>query len=172
VTLSLVPISKPYQKTDFDCGNPELNEYLHLYALKNDKLMIGKTFIARNEENKVTGYVTLATAQVAAASLPDEIRAKLPRYPVPAFLIAKLAVDSRFQGQGVGAWLLRESLKKALEVSASVGLYAVIVDAIDEKAKKFYIKYGFTAFKGKPMTLFLPLATIRDAYTAMPKVSR
>lgn len=161
--LSLVPISKTLQKAPFDCGYPVLNEYFRLYALKNDRMSIGKTFVAVDKDEGVVGYMTLASAQVEAWSLPEEMRAKLPRYPVPAFRIARLAVDTRFQGSGTGSWLLHQALERALSVSAEVGLYAVIVDAIDEKAKGFYLKYGFEAFTEYPLTLFLPMATIARA---------
>jgi ribosomal protein S18 acetylase RimI-like enzyme len=163
VKLALVPVSKAHQRASFDCGYPVLNEYFRLYALKNDRLSIGKTFVVVDEGEAVVGYMTLASAQIEARTLPEETRAKLPRYPVPAFRIAKLAIDTRFQGAGSGSWLLRQALEKALSVSADVGLYAVIVDAIDEKAKGFYQKYGFEAFSEYPLTLFLPLATIARA---------
>jgi Predicted acetyltransferase len=164
VKLSLVPIAKEHQKAPFDYGYPVLNDYLRLYALKNDRLSIGKTFVAVDGTAGIVGYVTVSSAQVEARSLPQAMRAKLPRYPVPAFRIAKLAVDTKAQEQGVGAWLLRQALEKALVVSTEVGLYAVIVDAIDEKAKSFYLKYGFEAFSEYPLTLFLPLATIAKAH--------
>ena len=161
--LSLVPISKTLQKITFECGYPVLNEYFKLYALKNARLSIGKTFVAVDEAEMVIGYMTLASAQVEARSFPEGLKEKLPRYPVPAFRIAKLAIDTRFQGSGAGSWLLRQALDKALSVSTEVGLYAVIVDAIDEKAKGFYLKYGFTPFSEYPLTLFLPMATISRA---------
>lgn len=116
------------------------------------------------DKEGVVGYMTLASAQVEARSLPEKMRTKLPRYPVPAFRIAKLTIDTRFQGTGAGSWLLRQALEKVLSVSAEVGLYAVIVDAIDEKAKSFYLKYGFEAFSAYPLMLFLPLATVAKAY--------
>ena len=162
--LDLVPISKALQKAPFNCGYPELNESFRLYAAKNDRLSIGKTFVAVGAKEGVVGYVTLASAQVDARKLPQALRSRLPRYPVPAFRIAKLAVDTRFQGAGVGSWLLRRALEKALSVAGEVGLYAVIVDAIDEKARGFYLKYGFVAFAEHPLTLFLPLATIARAF--------
>jgi len=165
VILSLEPVSKALQKQPFDCGNPILNDYFRFYAFKNDQLSIGKTFVALNELDTVTGYMTLANAQIEADLLPETLKAKLPRYPIPAFRIAKLAVDLRYQGSGVGSWLLRSALEKALSVSASVGIYAVIVDAIDEKAKSFYVKYGFVAFSEYPLTLFLPITTIASAYS-------
>ncbi len=165
MTLTLAPISKALQKAPFNCGNQVLNDYFRFYSFKNDQLSIGKTFVALDDFDAVTGYMTLSNAQIEADLLPDAIRAKLPRYPVPAFRIGKLAVDLRYQGTGVGAWLLRAALEKALSVSTSVGLYAIIVDAIDGKAKAFYQKYGFIAFADHPLTLFLPLATIASAYS-------
>ena len=161
----MAPISKALQKAPFNCGNQVLNDYFRFYSFKNDQLSIGKTFVALDDFDAVTGYMTLSNAQIEADLLPDAIRAKLPRYPVPAFRIGKLAVDLRYQGTGVGAWLLRAALEKALSVSTSVGLYAIIVDAIDGKAKAFYQKYGFIAFADHPLTLFLPLATIASAYS-------
>ncbi len=161
--LTLVPVTKSITRTSFDCGYQDLNQYLRHYALKNDQLSISKTFIAITETEHVAGYMTISTAQIAAESLPEELRVKLPRYPVPAFRIGKLAVDLQFQGSGIGSWLLTEACKKAVEVSQSVGLFAVLVDAIDEKAKSFYEKYGFVPFSGHPLTLFLPLATLKAA---------
>lgn len=162
--LDLVPISKTLQKPPFDCGYPELNDYLRHCALKNDRLSIGKTFVAVDAKGCVVGYVTLASAQIEARRLPEALRSRLPRFPVPAFRIVKFAVDTRFLGAGVGSWLLRRSLGKALSVSTEVGLYAVIVDAIDETAKSFYLNYGFMAFAKYPLTLYLPLATIARAF--------
>lgn len=166
MTLALSPISKAFQKSPFDCGNPVLNDYFRFYAFKNDQLSIGKTFVALDETGGVAGYMTLSNAQIDVNELPDEMRLKLPRYPVPAFRIGKLAVDLRFQGTGVGSWLLRSALEKALSISASVGIYLVIVDAIDEKAKKFYLKYGFISIPKDTLKLFLPLETIAAGFSA------
>jgi len=156
-------VSRRLGKSAFDCGNAILNDYFRFYAFKNDQLSIGKTFVALNDEQVVAGFMTLASAQLEAEALPAEIRSRLPRYPVPAFRIAKLAVATVFQGRGVGAWLLRSALERAIAVSASVGTYSVIVDAIDDKAKSFYQKYGFISLAGHGQTLFLPLASISKA---------
>lgn len=161
--LTLVPIDKKTAKADFDCGYPELNAYLRQFAVKNDKLSIGKTFVAITERNEIAGYLTLSTAQIEAKKMPADIQIKLPRYPVPAFRIGKLAVSIKLQGLGVGRWLLTQAFIKAIEISQNIGLFAVIVDAIDTKAKKFYLKYGFKALEEYPLTLFLPLATIKEA---------
>lgn len=161
--LSLVPITKELQKVPFDCGYPDLNSYFKHYALKNDTLMIGKTFVTIDDSGIVTGFMTFSNARIEATNLPESITRKLPRYPVPAFHIGKLAVDSRFQEMGVGSWLLKMALQRALDVSTSVGIFAVLVDAIDEKAKDFYLRYGFIPMDNHPLTLYLPLATIRQA---------
>lgn len=163
MTVSLVPISKALQKAPFDCGYPVLNDYYKHYALKNDALLVGKTFVAVDESHIVTGYMTLSNAQIESSTLPESMKAALPRYPVPAFRIAKLAVDVKYQGMGVGSWLLRNALQRALDISASVGIFAVLVDAIDDTAKGFYLKYGFIPLQDHALTLFLPLATIRKA---------
>jgi len=163
VNLVLVPVTRALTKLPFDCGEPELNQYLRRYAFKNDALSIGKTFLAVNQAQEVVGYLTVSTAQIAADALTDAVRARLPRYPVPAFRIGKLAVDRRFQGSGAGRWILTQALQKAVEISKSVGLFAVLVDALDEKAQGFYLKYGFIPFEAHPLTLFLPLATIKSA---------
>jgi len=104
------------------------------------------TFNTINDDERVTGYFTINTAQISACSIPIDIQKKLPRYPIPAFRIAKLAVDQSFQGSGVGRWLLTQALYKAIDVSNQVGVYSVLVDAIDEKAKGFYLKYGLFHF--------------------------
>jgi GNAT superfamily N-acetyltransferase len=163
MNLTLVPINKALSKAPFDCGYPELNQYLRQFAFKNDQLSIGKTFLAMTDGHELAGYLTISTAQVAAETLPAVLKAKLPRYPVPAFRIGKLAVDAHFQGSGVGSWLLTHAFQKVVEISQNVGLYAAIVDAIDERAKGFYLKYGFAPFEDHPLVLFIPIATIKAA---------
>jgi len=162
VKLKQVPVSESLTKLDFDCGYPDLNNYLRHYALKNDRLSIGKTFIALSD-SEIAGYFTISTAQILANDLPEDIKKKLPRYPVPAFRIGKLAVKKEFQGLGVGKWLLTKALEKAVLISSEVAIYAVLVDAIDEKAKLFYLKYGFVPFQEFSLTLFLPIDTIKKA---------
>jgi GNAT superfamily N-acetyltransferase len=163
VKFVLVPINKKHTKANFDCGHASLNQYFRHYALKNDQLSIGKTFVAITENEEIAGYITISSAQILCELLPEELQKKLPKYPVPAFRIGRLAVDSTFQGHGCGRWLLTQALKKALDISSSIGIFAIIVDAIDDNAKSFYLKYGFITFPAQPLTLFLPLATLKDA---------
>jgi GNAT superfamily N-acetyltransferase len=161
--FSLVPLSKIHKAKSFDCGYQSLNDYIKHYALKNDRLSISRTFVTCMENGNVVGYISLSNAQILAESLPEDIRSKLPRYPVPALRIARLAVDRNMQGLGLGSWLLKQAFVKALQISETTGIYAVLVDAIDEKAKLFYLKYGFISLSCDSLTLFLPLQTIYNA---------
>lgn len=146
----------------FDCGTEVLNEFISRYALKNDILGIGKTFLAFNENENLVGYFTLATAQLLFEDIPDEYRAKLPRYPIPAIRIAQLAVGKELQRKGIGKWLLKQAFIKVIQVSEITGLYFITVDA-KENSKSFYEHYGFIKLNDKELSYFLPVDTVRKA---------
>lgn len=163
--LRVVPISKGIEKTNFNCGIESLNTYLHRYALQNDKNNIGKSFVAvqSDEPNKAIGYYTVSMAQILFNEIPEGMKKGLPKYPVPAMRIGKLAVDVRFQGNKAGAFLLRDALVRAVNISSEVAIHCVIVDAVNKKAEAFYGKYGFIPCTKNPNTLILPLTTITRA---------
>ena len=146
----------------FDCGVEPLNTFLSSYAIKNDALGIGKTFVLENNERKIGGYFTLATSQVSFDNVPDEYKLKLPKYPIPAIRIARLAVSNDLKGKGIGKWLLSQAFMKILQVSEITGIYLIIVDA-KETSKKFYEKYGFIKFRNEKLTYCLPVETVRKA---------
>ena len=146
----------------FDCGTVVLNEFLSKYSLKNDILGIGKTFVAFDENDDVIGYFTLATAQVVYEDIPDKYREKLPKYPIPALRIARLAVSKDLQGNGIGKWLLKQAFIKILHVAEITGLFFIIVNA-KETSKKFYEHFGFIKFNDKELTYFLLVDTVRKA---------
>ncbi len=145
---------------EFDCGVKELNIYLSRYALKNDELGIGKTFIATDSENSVAGYFTLSTAQIAFEEIPALSVKKYPRYPIPALRISRLAVKKDYQGKGIGGWLLKQAFLKILNAAEIAGICLVLVDA-KESAVPFYVHFGFTKLKN--MTYFIPMETVRTA---------
>lgn len=146
----------------FDCGTEVLNEFLSRYSFKNDILGIGKTFVAFNKNEDVIGYFTLAAAQVLFEDIPDNYRAKLPRYPIPALRIARLAVGKNLQGKGIGKWLLTQAFIKIIHVAEITGLYFIMVDA-KETSKSFYEHYGFIKFNDKEFSYFLTVDTVRKA---------
>ncbi|MBR5097179.1 MAG: GNAT family N-acetyltransferase [Treponema sp.] len=159
--VSIKKVQKAFLK-NFDCGVAALNEFLSRYAAKNDALGIGKTFVALNAEKKIVGYFTLATAQIAFEKIPEDSKTKLPKYPIPALRIARLAVNQSAQGKGVGKWLLSQAFIKAVQVSDVAGLYFVIVDA-KESSKTFYERYGFRRISDGGLTYLLAIETIKAA---------
>jgi GNAT superfamily N-acetyltransferase len=145
----------------FDCGVAALNDFLSRQAGQQQRKGFGKTYVALADgEDVIGGFVTVSVGQVAATELPPDL--KLPRYPVPILRIGRLAVDNRLQGQGVGHELLAFALHLALDFSERVGLYAVVVNAKDDRVAGFYRKLGFRPTLGDALCLYLPLAVLRQ----------
>ncbi len=154
-----------HKRTGFDCGQPALNDFLRTLVTQYEKRRLGKTFVAvrADEGKKVVGYYTLAAGAVAFSDVPDEVGCKLPRHPVPVILLARLAVDRSVQEHGLGTELLRDALRRALGLSSALGVFAVEVLAIDEKATTFYPKLGFMSLLDDPRHMYLPIRTIEQA---------
>ena len=160
-------LSRDFARDDFDCGIESLNEFLKRYALQNLKKNVSVTLVAVSEENrkKILGYYSVSMAQVSFEELPEDLSKGIPRYyPVPAMRIGKLAVDRSTQGMGLGGELLRDALMRALDLSREIGTCVVLVDAIDENAKRFYERYGFVPLIDLTLSLVLPVETIAEAY--------
>lgn len=148
-------------RDSFDCGVAALNDFLSRQAGQQQRKGFGKTYVALGDgEDVIAGFVTVSVGQVAATELPPDL--KLPRYPVPVLRIGRLAVDKRLQGQGVGHELLAFALHLALDFSGRVGIYAVVVDAKDDRAAGFYRKLGFRPTLDNTLCLYLPLAVLRQ----------
>ena len=152
-----------HTRTGFDCGKPSLTDFLHKMASQHEKKNVGRTYVAtRAGETQVVGYYTLATGGLRLEDLSEDEAKKLPRHPVPIVLLARLAADTTVQGQGLGKALLRDALQRVLQVSDQVGVHAVVVDAIDEAAAAFYMKFGFAALPEQPLKLLLPISAISN----------
>jgi GNAT superfamily N-acetyltransferase len=148
----------------FDCGDLALNEFLLRQAGQQQRRGFGKTYVVLVDDGvSIIGFVTVSAGQVATSSL--SAKAKLPRYPAPILRIGRLAVDSRYQGKGIGQDLLAFALRLAVEFSQRVGLYAVVVDAKHDQAKAFYVKLGFIAGMDNSLSLYLPIATLELSIT-------
>ena len=156
------PLDKSIDKSSFNCGQPSLDDYLKKYASQNAKKGIAVTIVAIPESDRrsVAGYYSASMAQIEFQSLPDKARKGLPRYPVPAMKIGRLAVDHQWQGQGLGGELLVNAMERAVALSTEIGIYAIVVDALDERVKQFYLKFGFTSFQDRELSLFLPLKKV------------
>ena len=112
---------------------------------------------------QVRGYYSQASSSVSFQSLPEKAARKLPRHPVPVILLARLAVDTTAQGQGLGSFLLLDGLSRSLQIAEQLGIHAIEVDAIDESASAFYRRYGFVPLLDSPRHLYLPVNVARLA---------
>jgi predicted GNAT family N-acyltransferase len=159
-------LNASHKKENFDCGIVMLNQYLHTQARQDVKRKLSACFIFADKDNIVKGYYTLSSTSIKREMLPEQIIKKLPPHysNLPATLLGRLAVDSKYKGQKLGALLLIDALKKSYETAqTSIGAMCVIVDPIDENAVQFYKKYGFILLpdSGK---MFLPMLTIGELF--------
>ena len=162
------PIGRRHNREEFDCGEAALNEFLRRYARKSHELGGAKTFLAVEDAdtNAILGFYSLSPASIAYARTPEIIRRGLARYDVPAFRLARLAVDRRVQGLGLGGQLLLAAGRRCLLVSAEVGGVAMLIDAKDERVAAWYAGYGAVPVLDAPLSLLLPLRTIEAALLA------
>lgn len=149
-----LPISAEYDCSQFDCGEQVLNDWLRRHALRSEGAS-ARTYVVK-DRGCVGGYYCLATGAIARASVPRKIRHGLPD-PVPVMVLGRLAVDKRHQGRGMGGGLLKDALLRTIQVSEQVGVRALLVHALDDGAREFYVAYGFREFPLGSRTLFLPL---------------
>ncbi len=161
------PLGKKHDRVVFSCGIDSLDTYLQKRASQETKKKIATTFVmVEGLTSAVIGYYTLSATSILFTDLPDEAARKLPKYPnVPATLLGRLAIDSRYQGRGYGELLLTDALRRALQATTEVASYAVVVDAINERARSFYEQYEFCAFPDRKLRLFLPMKTIADLFS-------
>jgi len=160
--LIIRPLDGQHDKAAFSCGTQSLDHYIQKQASQDERRRISRVFIASTElaPNKIVGYYTLSTLSIELNHLPPEQANKLPRHPVPAALIGRLAVRKEVQGTGVGKMLLVDAIKRTLAISSEIAIYSLVVDAIDENAQKFYEKYGFIRLNTPNNRLFLTLQNI------------
>jgi predicted GNAT family N-acyltransferase len=150
-----------HHRKNFDCGNERLNAYLQKQVSQDIKKKLTACFMLTDSDRNVIGYYTLAAHSIAASAfstlIPPHIKNSYASIPVT--LLGRLAVNEAQQGRGIGIQLLMDALIRACNNSLIVGSHAVIVDPIDDNAKKFYLEFGFIPLpdSGK---LFLPMGTI------------
>src|SRR6266481_3662874 len=144
----------------FDCGREQLNRYLLRYAWANQQAGAAQTYVGLVDD-AVIGYHTLAVGQVTREEAPERLTKGLARHPVPVMLLARLAVDRRWQGQGVGKALLRDTMQRTLQAAEIAGIRAFAVHAKDEEARTFYQKFDFISSPTDPMHLFVLLKDVR-----------
>lgn len=149
-------LSSDHDLTQFQCGEPTLDDWLRRRALQNEESGASRTYVACMGK-RVVGYYALAAGAVAHVDAPGRVRRNMPD-PVPVIVIGRLAVDQAVQGQAVGPALLRDAVLRTLQAAEIAGIRAILVHAISEHAKRFYEKWGFVASPAEPMTLMITVA--------------
>jgi GNAT superfamily N-acetyltransferase len=151
-----------HERASFDCGQPTLNDWLRRYASQYERRDLARTYVAvRPGESAVLGYYAISSHRVSCEALPEEQAKGLPTIDVPVVLLGRLAVDRSVQGRGLGEDLLIDALRRAEYLSQHVGIRAVEVVALDDRARGFYLKYGFVPLLDDPRHLFLPMQAVR-----------
>lgn len=154
----------------FDCGHETLNEWLQKRALKNQGLDASNSYVIC-DQMRVVAFYAIATGSIERGKLPGGLSRNMPD-PIPVMVLGRLAIDQTYQGQKPGAGLLKDAMLRTLKVSQIVGVKALLVHAISEEARRFYLHFGFQESPIDPMTLMLSVKTIRHHYGESYPASR
>ena len=156
------PLGRHHDRAGFSCGSEALDRYLREQAGQDVRNYLAAVFVLVDlMARTIAGYYTLSATAVEARELPAALTRRLPRYPLlPAVLLGRLAVDTRYRGRGLGALLLTDALKRSLGLREQVGAMAVVVDAKDDAARAFYERFGFQRFRDEEFRLYAPMGTI------------
>ena len=154
------PLGTQHQIADFSLGVASLDEWLKRRALANQANGAARTFVVC-EADKVVGYYALTSGAVNIAATPGRFRRNMPD-PIPIVVLARLAIDCSHQGRGLGRALVRDSARRVVNAADVIGIRGILVHAISEQAKAFYLRLGFDPSPIEPMTLMVTLADLRD----------
>ena len=150
------PLVASHIISEFDCGEASLDDWLKRRALINQVSGASRTFVVTDQDNRVCGYYALAAGAVAHQLATGAVRRNMPD-PIPVLILARLAVDHRAPGIKLGAGLLQDAVNRAESVAQNAGVRALVVHALNEKARAFYEYYGFSISPIHPLTLMLRL---------------
>ncbi|WP_034432958.1 GNAT family N-acetyltransferase, partial [Candidatus Contendibacter odensensis] len=139
---------------DFDCGEEALNRFLARFAFPNQQANASQTYVGL-AESRLIGFYTLVVSEVAYDEAPERLKKGLARHPVPLMLLARLAVSQMWQGQGAGAGLLKDAMRRTVQAAAIGGIRALAAHAKDETARAFYDHFGFIPSPTDPLHLFV-----------------
>lgn len=153
-----------HEVAGFACGEESLDRWLRRFAGQGERRDSTRTFVVTDGDGAVRGHYTLAAGQIEHAQATGTVRRGLSRhFPIPVAILARLAVDTRSQGHGLGARLLSNALERVGRAAQDVAVRAVVVNAIDERAAGFYERFGFRSLGMAPRTLMVTLAELRAA---------
>lgn len=161
--LAIEPLGSHHDRAAFSCGEPALDSYLQRHASQDVRRRVAQVFVALGDApEKIAGYYSLSATSFEKNDLPPTLAKRLPHYPVPAAILGRLAVDRTCQGRGLGETLLLDAIRRVVRASATLAVYAIVVDAKNDRAVAFYERYGFRAFATERSRLFLPLETFEQ----------
>ena len=159
LSAAIQPLAAQHDRRAFSCGVEALDQYLRRFARQHAEANISRTYVAV-EGATVRGFYSLSMSGIRRDNLPEKYRHRFPNFPLPVARLARLSVDLNHQGQGLGELLLSDALQRCLQISASIGMLGVIVDAKDEAARGWYERYEFERLPDAALTLWLPTAAI------------
>jgi GNAT superfamily N-acetyltransferase len=160
---AIEPLGK-HDRATFSCGVTALDDWFRLRAGQDEKRNAARVFVAIDDQLGIVGFYSLSSFTLAVADLPPEQAKRLPRYDViPAALIGRLARDERVRGEGVGDVLLADAVRRVIGAARSLAVFAIVVEATDEKAATFYRDFGFAPFPSRPLRLFMPASEAAEA---------
>jgi GNAT superfamily N-acetyltransferase len=159
--LIIEPLATHHDRKQFDCGEPSLDRYIRQQANQDTRRRISRVFVATNgDSGPLLGYYTLSALSIHLNDLPPNVAAKLPKHPIPAALVGRLAVAKEAQGDGVGKLLLADAVKRTLAAGEEIAIHALVVDALNDRAAQFYQRFGFTPLESNTTRLYLPLKSL------------
>jgi len=156
------PLQRNHPRRGFDCGQPEVNDWLRTKALQHQTKHLSVTRALVDPQGSVAGFYTLATGQVDFGDLPLEIGRHLPRRALPVAVLAWLGVSRVYQGQGFGHRLLAQALRDCYEAGQTFAFIAVILDSLNDATKAFYRRWDFTELPGNPYRMFVTAANLSE----------
>jgi predicted N-acetyltransferase YhbS len=155
------PLAEAHDFADFRSGEVLLDDWLKRRARANQASGASRTYVVC-QDKRVVGYYALATGVVTVESATGRFRRNMPN-PIPVAVLARLAVDQDWQGQGLGCALFRDAARRVAQAADAIGIRGIVVHAISEEAKSFYLAIGFDPSPREPMTLMVTLSDVRAA---------
>ena len=154
------PLGPHHKLEGFDCGKPSLNDWPLRHARQAQSSGSAKTFVVA-EDGHVAGYFSLTVGQVDTLAAPERLRKGMGQYPVPVVILARLALDRRDRGRGLGVGMLKDAIRRALLIAEQAGIRALLTQPIDEDAARFYRRFGFEDSPLREQQLLLLLKDAR-----------
>ena len=160
-------LAKHHRREDFHCGVATLDHYLRTTARQHQRRHISRIFVlvTNDAPERIRGYYSLSVTEITVDSIPAGLRRKLPRHGLPAARLGRLAVDRQNRGKSIGRLLLIDAMRRTYKIALDAGLVALVVDAKDNEARRFYERHGFQPLEEHPLTLLMMTDTLTDLFT-------